>query len=304
MSNLKNFNLVIQNQRTQDYLADVLHDKKNTFVSNLTALVSNDEKLQQCEPLTVMYAALTATALDLPLDKSLGFCYVIPYNNRKAGKVEAQYQIGYKGLVQLAIRTGQFSRINVTDVREGELKRMDRLTGDIEFDWLDDAQRAKKEVIGYVAFFSLVNGFSKTLYMSVDELRTHAKRYSQTYSSRNDYVRQNSKWETDFDSMCRKTLIKRILSKYAPLSVEMQTAIVADQSVQREAGEYSYVDNDKTAAKSALTDMAAEAAVEEVEAEELFGGKPDEQPSEEKKDEPQNNGKEAKQDEIVFTQPD
>ena len=261
MSNLKEFNLVIRNQNTQAYLQDVLGEKKDAFVSNLTALVSNDTKLQECKPVTLMYAALTATSLDLPLDKNLGFAYVIPYKNNRERTTEAQFQLGAKGIKQLAIRSGQFIGMNVTDVREGEIAGRNRMTGEMTFNWIeDDEEREKAKVVGYLAWFKLVNGFEKTKYMTVDEIKAHATRYSQTYSSKNDYVRKNSKWSTDFDKMAEKTVMKLLLSKDAPLSVEMQTAFRADQSVQREEGKYIYSDNGNEAAKSKLTELAEDNA--------------------------------------------
>lgn len=273
MSNLKEFNLVIRNQNTQAYLQDVLGEKKETFVSNLTALVSNDTKLQECKPVTLMYAALTATALDLPLDKNLGFSYVIPYKNNRERTTEAQFQLGAKGIKQLAIRSGQFIGMNVTDVREGEIAGRNRMTGEMTFNWIeDDEEREKAKVVGYLAWFKLVNGFEKTKYMTVEEIKAHATRYSQTYSSKNDYVRKSSKWATDFDKMAEKTVMKLLLSKDAPLSVEMQTAFRADQSVQREEGKYIYSDNGNEAAKSKLTELAegnAEGKNDEAEYEEV-----------------------------------
>ena len=151
--------------------------------------------------------------------------------------------------------------MNVTDVREGEIAGRNRMTGEMTFNWIeDDNERDKAKVVGYLAWFKLVNGFEKTKYMTVDEIKSHATRYSQTYSSKNDYVRKNSKWATDFDKMAEKTVMKLLLSKDAPLSVEMQTAFRADQSVQREEGKYIYSDNGNEAAKSKLTELAEDNA--------------------------------------------
>jgi recombination protein RecT len=270
ISNLKNFNAVIKLPQTQDYLDSVLGERKSTFISTLTALVSNDKKLQECTPVTLMYAALTATALNLPIDKNLGFSYVIPYKDNRRGISEAQFQLGAKGFIQLAMNSGQFSRINVTDVREGELVGIDRLSGDTTFKWDNSPERSEKPVIGYVAFFRLLNGFEKSLYMTKEEIEQHALRYSQTYASKNDYVRKNSTWTTNFNAMAQKTVLKRLLSKYAPLSIDMQTAIKADQSIQREAGNYHYADNDKHQAMAGLSELAAEnAEAEDVESEEV-----------------------------------
>ena len=178
MSNLKEFNLVIRNQNTQAYLQDVLGEKKETFVSNRTALLSNDIILLECKSVTLMYAALTATALDLPLDKNLGFADVIPYKNNRERTTEAQFQLGAKGIKQLAIRSGQFIGMNVTDVREGEIAGRNRMTGEMTFNWIeDDDERDKAKVVGYLAWFKLVNGFEKTKYMTVEEIKSHATRY-------------------------------------------------------------------------------------------------------------------------------
>lgn len=242
---LQVFNRTITNPQTQKYLQDVLGERKGSFVNNLTALVANNANLQDCQPLTVMFAALKATALNLPLESSLGMAYCIPYRDNRNGVTVAQFQLGYKGFKQLALRSGQFSVIpNATDVREGELVSRDRLTGECVFMFIDDDEkRSKAKVIGFASYFRLLNGAESTYYMSVAEIEKHALRYSQTYRSKSDSVRQSSKWTTDFNDMALKTVIKLNLSKNAPLSVEMQDAIRADQSVQYEQDKYEYVDN-------------------------------------------------------------
>lgn len=248
---LARFNLCISSVQTQQYLLQVLGRKKESFVNNITALVANDASLQGCSPMSLIYAGIKATALDFPLDNNLGFAYVIPYNNKK--KItdengvtrevvvkEAQLQWGYRAFIQLAIRTGQYRRINVTDVREGEIKSMDLLTGEIAFDAVPN--RIELPVIGYAAYFELVNGFSKTLYMTVEELQRHAMSYSKTYSSKFESTRNSSKWATDFDAMAKKTVIKLLLSKYAPLSVQMQEAVKTDQAIFDDNGRQEYSD--------------------------------------------------------------
>ena len=254
MADLKVFNQTITNVKTQEYLQSVLGEKKQAFVSNLTALVSNDKALQVCEPTTLMFAALKATALDLPLDNNLGFAYVIPYKNTRAGITEAQFQCGYKGIVQLAIRSGQFKTINVTDVREGELKGRDRMTGEVQVEWITDGnERAKAKIVGYVGYFKLLSGYEKTTYWSVEELEQHGVKYSQTY--RKGY----GVWKDNFDSMCRKTVLKLMLNKGdAPMSVEMQQAVKYDQSViLDESGNCRYIDNSKPTAEEKLEAIAA-----------------------------------------------
>lgn len=258
MSNLKNFNLTITAPNTQNYLLQVLGAKKQEFVNNVTALVANDTALQECEPLSIMYSAIKATALDLPLDKNLGFAYVIPYDNKKKGIKEAQFQMGYKGFVQLAIRSGQFKTINVTEIRKGEIVGEDLLTGEVKLQRLPN--RETLSVVGYIAYFRLTNGFEKTLYMSVDDMNIHAMQYSQTFKSSNKYVKENSKWTTDFDAMSKKTVLKLLLNRYAPLSIEMRSAITADQSVITEKGE-EYVDNQTCIETN--TDSIAQKAIEQ-----------------------------------------
>lgn len=251
---LQMFNGYIMNPGTQDYLKSVLGQKAGSFVNNMVALVSNNAMLQKCTPSSLIYAGIKATALDLPLDQNLGFAYVIPYNNTAQNITEAQFQLGYRGAIQLAIRSGVFKSINVTDIREGEMKNRNILTGDIQFEEVPD--RESKKIVGYAAYFALTNGFSKTMYMTVEEMDAHAKRYSQTYKSKYEKVRATSMWTTDFHKMAKKTVLKLLLSKYAPLSVEMRDAIKYDQSVIRENGEPDYVDG---------VDIQDEAVVETVE---------------------------------------
>ena len=262
MADLKTFNQTITNVKTQEYLEGVLGEKKQAFVNNLTALVSNDKGLQVCEPATLMFAALKATALDLPLDNNLGFAYVIPFKDNKLGKTVATFMCGYKGITQLAIRSGQFKTINVTDVREGELKGRNRMTGELAFEWIeDDAVRCKLTIIGYVGYFKLLSGYSKTTYWSVEELKQHGVKYSQTYK------KGYGVWADNFDQMCRKTVIKLMLNKGdAPMSVEMQQAIKYDQSViLDENGNHRYVDNQKPSAEEKLDAIAAkEQEIEDV----------------------------------------
>ena len=270
-SDLKKFNDVIGNVKTKEYLQKVLGDKSSTFVTNVTTLVANNEMLQECEPTTLMYAAMKATSLDFALDNNLGFAYVLPYRNNKKGIVEAQFQIGYKGIVQLAVRSQQFKNINVTDVREGELKGRDRRTGHVELEFIeDDAERDSKPIIGYLGYFKLLNGYEKETYWSIKELEKHGLQYSQTY--RKGY----GVWKDNFDAMARKTVLKLMLNKGdAPMSVDMQQAIKYDQSViLDENGKAEYVDNKKIAPEDKAADFIEEVKAEVVNDGDgtLFGG--------------------------------
>ena len=257
---LKAFNQKLSNPKTQEYLQTVLGEKKSSFVNNLTALVAGSKQLQECNAMSVMYAAIKATALDLPLDPNLGFAYVIPYKNNMESNTEAQFQIGYKGFIQLAMRSGQYKTINVRDVREGEIVGEDFVSGNLHFKKLSSG-RESAPVVGYVAFFQLVNGFEKMMFWTVDEIKQHAMTYSKTYGSVIKSIREASKWTTDFDAMAKKTALKLLLSKYGILSVEMKNAITNDQLVVNEQGEEMYEDNPVVDAE--VEELPVEQAIEE-----------------------------------------
>lgn len=231
----------------QDKFKEVLGRKSAGFIASLLSVVSTNDLLSQADPKSILNAAMIAATLDLPINQNLGFAYIIPYNDRKSGLVLAQFQMGYKGFIQLSMRSGQFKTINVSDVKEGEIVTRNRLTGEIQFSW-KDAGRDSLKTVGYVAYMSLINGFEKTLYMTVEELQKHGMQYSQ--SMKKGY----GLWKDDFDAMASKTVIKFLLSKYAPLTTEMQTATLADQAVVTGEDQFEYVDNKP----ESLTDKALE----------------------------------------------
>lgn len=234
-------------------------DNAGNFTTSLLSVVNTNPVLQDCPPESVIKAAITAASMKLPIDPNLGFAYIIPYNNKIKTKetrqradgseyevtVEnwqnvAQFQLGYKGFIQLAQRSGQFKRINSSDVREGEYIGTDRRSGEVEFDFIqDDKERNSKEVIGYLGYFRLNNGFEKELYMTVEELQRHAKKYSKNYAKYGTGL-----WKDQFDVMAKKTVLKLLISKYGALSTSLQQAIRADQASIDGDG-YNYVDNDK-----------------------------------------------------------
>lgn len=201
-------------------IEEMLGKRSTQFITSVLQIVNSNDLLKNADPMSVYNAAVVAATLDLPLNNGLGLAYIIPFGNK------AQFQIGYKGFKQLAIRSGQFELMNESDVREGEIKFYNRLSGEIQFEWNQNTtERLSKKVVGYVSYFKLINGFEHTHYMTVEELDAHGKRFSQTYK------KGFGLWKDDFDSMCRKTVVKLNLSKNAPLSVEMQRAVVVDQSV-------------------------------------------------------------------------
>lgn len=209
---------LVHNEEFVSKAQDILQDGTPQFMASVLTLANSNKLLGECDPIKLYNCCLMAAALKLPFNQNLGQAYIVPF------KGEPQLQIGWKGFIQLAQRSGQFKCINCSDVREGEIVKRDRLTGEIEFDWLDDAEREKKPVIGYVAYFELLNGYQQTLYMSKAEVEAHAKKYSQTYKQ------GFGVWKDNFDAMARKTLIKRILNQFAPLSVDMAKAMEYDQA--------------------------------------------------------------------------
>lgn len=247
-SSLSQFTSTFQMSDWQKYLESVLGEKRQSFVTTVTTLVNNTSQLQECKPSTIIYAALKSASFGFPVDNNLGFAYVLPYKNTKKGNdgktyevLEAQFQMGAKGIVQLAVRSGQFLTINVSDVREGELVSRDRLTGNIQFKWIDnEVERGKKEVIGYVGYFKLKGGYEKIFYMSKEEVTQHSEKYSQAVKKG-----YSSPWKDNFDAMAKKTVLKLMLNKGdAPLSIELQDAIKYDQSViYDENGTHAYVDS-------------------------------------------------------------
>ena len=225
---------------------ELLGKRAPQFLASVLQAINSNNLLQNATPQSVYMAAVTAATLDLPINNNLGFSYIVPF------KGQAQFQLGYKGFKQLAQRSGQFLTLQETDVREGELVERNRLTGEIVFDWIqDDTKRQATPIIGYVSYFKLLNGFEQTFYMSVAEIEAHAQRYSQSYK------KGFGIWKDNKHEMSLKTVTKLNLSKNAPLSVELRTAVQADQSVITEEGTYNYVDNgieiiDKEAERAVL----------------------------------------------------
>jgi recombination protein RecT len=239
----------MNNEAVRRSIEQVLGDRTNQFVTSVASLVTSNSSLTECDKKTLMSACLTAAALNLPINQNLGFAYIIAYNNRKKTNgsytwvKEAQFQMGYKGFIQLAMRSNQYKLINVSEVRDGEIKKFDRLTGEIKFKWIDDkTEREKAKVIGYVAYLKLKNGFSKTLYMTNEELEKHGTRYSKMMQS------GKGLWKDDFDAMAKKTVIKLLISKWGIMTTELETAQIADQAIINDDG-YDYPDNKQLTAQ-------------------------------------------------------
>ena len=230
---MSNTNLSIAQYVRQDAVSirlnDLLGKRAPQFVTSLVAAANANKALNGCKAESVISAALIAASMDLPINQNLGFAYLIPYKN-KDGEV-CQFQMGYKGFIQLAQRSGFYKTINASEVKEGEIVNFDRLSGEIEFKWIEDqAKREKASTAGFVAYFRLLNGFEKSLYMTAEELNKHAKKYSKNFAKYGSGL-----WSDDFDSMAKKTVLKLLISKYGPLNTQLQKAIQEDQTVD---GEY------------------------------------------------------------------
>ena len=210
------------------------------FISSLVSAVQTNPSLAECTNKSLLNAALLGQSLNLPQSPQLANFYFVPFKNTKAGVTEATFQLGWRGYMALAMRSGQYKKIHVTDIREGELKAYNPIEDEYEFSPITDMQeRLKKPVIGYYAYFVLVNGFKKTLYWSREQMDEHAKKYSQSYRKGWD----SSLWKSDFDKMAYKTMLRQLISKYGPMSVDMERAYVGDQSVIGDNGNVDYIDN-------------------------------------------------------------
>ena len=212
---------------------EMLGKRAAGFMSSIITVQNSNPQLKECEPMSIIGAAAVAATLDLPIDKNLGFAHIVPY-----GKV-AQFQMGYKGFIQLAMRTGQYQTINACPIYDGEFISENRLTGEIVFDF-----NAKKSdtIIGFAAYFKMINGFEKTIYWTKEKITNHAKKYSKSFNN------SSSRWQQDFNVMALKTVIKSLISKWGILSIDMQTAIVTDQAVIKstEIEDIEYIDGTTT----------------------------------------------------------
>jgi recombination protein RecT len=212
--------------------AEVLGDKDKgvAFVTSILSVVNSNGQLANADQNSLYTAALMAATLDLPINPSIGHSFLVPFNTKQADgtyKTMVQFQISAKGLKQLAMRSGQFLKMNDSDVREGEIESVDRMTGEIKFKWIqDDKERLNKPVVGFISYFKLQNGFESTFYMTKEEVELHAKKFSQTYKKFGTGL-----WKDMFEKMASKTVIKLHLSKDAPLSTSVQKALISDQAV-------------------------------------------------------------------------
>lgn len=210
MSNIKQF---FGRDEVKQKFAEMLGKRAPQFITSVLQIATSNKLLENVEPVSIYNSAAIAATLDLPLNNNLGFAWIVPYNGK------AQFQMGWKGLVQLAQRTGQYQRINVTEVYENQFKKWNSLTEELDADFTVEGSG---NIVGYCAYFRLNNGFEKLVYWGREKTIAHGKRFSKSFTS--------GPWKTDTDAMCKKTVLKHTLSQWGILSIEMQTALKVDQA--------------------------------------------------------------------------
>jgi len=240
--------MTLANESVKKRFNDVLGQKANQYMATIINVVSGSQQLQKCEANSILSAAFVAATYDLPIDSNLGFAAIVPYYDNKSKKFNAQFQMMYKGFVQLAIRSSAYENMNVSEVYDDEITSFNPITGELKLvqDLSKCQQRKegkKEKIIGYYAWFKLLSGFRKELYMTTDECQNHALQYSSAYKKDKKEGWTASKWSTDFDAMAKKTVLKLLLSRWGYLSIEMQMAIQDDQKVYDKIGNEDYADN-------------------------------------------------------------
>lgn len=226
---------LFERPEVQNKFKELMGKRATSFITSVLQIVTSNKLLLNADPTSIYQAAALAATLDLPLNNNLGFCYIVPYRDKDKGQV-AQFQLGYKGFIQLAQRSGQFKSLYSTPIHEGEIIEANPLDG-YKFDF---TKKTSDIIIGYAARFTLLNGYEATLFMSVDQIKKHGTQYSQSFK------KGFGLWKDNFDAMASKTVLKLLLSKFAPLSVDMQKAVIADQSEIKdlETMDVTYIDND------------------------------------------------------------
>jgi len=227
---------------------ELLGQNSTNYITSVMQVVSSNPMLVNAEPSSVFQAAAMAAVLNLPINNNIGHAWIVPYNQSTnvngqwVKKTVAQFQVSAKGLIQLAIRSGEYTTIGESPIYNGQLVSNNPLTGYV----FDFDKPSNGEIVGFAAYFKLKNGFEKTIFMSTDELKVHGKKFSKTFDN------ANGTWQTNFNGMCSKTVIKRLISKYGPMSLEMQKSIEADQGVISDDGSIQYPDNANNAPDSII----------------------------------------------------
>lgn len=237
----------LTNDAVKNQINNVIGGKNGPrFISSIVSAVQANPALQECTNPSILSAALLGESLNLSPSPQLGQYYLVPYANNDANTTEAQFQLGYKGYIQLAIRSGQYKKLNVLAIKEGELIRFDPLNEEIEVRLIqDEEKRENAQTIGYYAMFEYTNGFRKAMYWSKAKMLAHAKKYSPGYRKDLSKGTQYTFWSKDFDGMAYKTMLRQLISKWGVMSIDLQSAIDADMTVIREDGTKDYVENEQ-----------------------------------------------------------
>lgn len=242
----------LQNINVKARFQEVLGEKAAPFMASIVNVVTGNDKLKACEPNSIIGAAFVAATMDLPIDPAFGFAALVPYNVTKKDLHGQRYtvnvcqlQVGYKGFVQLAVRSGLYEEMNASEVYEDELVEYNPIRGTCKFSdvHIMRGNGQTDKIVGYYAWFKLRTGFVKEIYMTKEQIKQHAQKYSQSYRTDLNKGWNTSRWSTDFDAMARKTVLKSLLSKWGPLSVDIQNAIVNDQKVYDDIDNGDYTDN-------------------------------------------------------------
>ena len=243
VTNRPKFSVAIQSDMYKNLINQTLGDKDRAtrFIASISSAVATNQALQECDAGTILSGALLGESLNLSPSPQLGQYYLVPFNDSKKGYKVAQFQLGYKGYIQLAIRSGQYKKLNVLAIKKGELVKYDPLNEEIEVNLIEDEEkRENAETIGYYAMFEYTNGFRKSLYWSKSKMEKHALKYSNGYKARKGYTY----WEKDFDGMAYKTMLRQLISKWGIMSIDMQQAVEKDMATINTDGTYEYVDNE------------------------------------------------------------
>lgn len=258
------FSVAIQSDGYKNLINNTLGDPKRAakFVTAITSAVSANPQLQDCDASTILSAGLLGEVLNLSPSPQLGQYYLVPYNDSNNKRKVAQFQLGYKGYIQLAIRSGQYKKLNVLPIKQGELISFNPLEEEINVKLIDDeVKRENTETVGYYAMFEYVNGFKKAIYWSKAKMESHALKYSKGYQKKSGYTF----WEKDFDGMACKTMLRQLISKWGIMSIEMEKAITSDMAVLTADGNAEHIEYVDNVDATVSNDTAKAAPAEEAE---------------------------------------
>ena len=255
------FSVMIQSDGYKKLINNTLNDpaRASRFIANISSAVAVNPALQECDAGTILSGALLGESLNLSPSPQLGQFYLVPFKDNNNNRTVAQFQLGYKGYIQLAIRSGYYKKLNVVAIKEGELVKYDPLTEDIKVNLIeDDEVREKTPTVGYYAMFEYENGFIKSIYWSKKKMLEHAKKYSQGYRRDLEKKTAYTFWSKDFDGMAYKTMLRQLISKWGIMSIEMQNAYEKDMASINTDGKFEYVDNIETQDAAIIEETASQ----------------------------------------------